>query len=638
VSGFVGVLRRDGAPASEVDLGPAAATLAHRGPTPAHAWCRGPVAVACVQRRGTLLSQTETLPLESSRPGLVVVHDARLDNREELASTLGLRDRLLTGVADGEILLAGWERWGERLPEHLLGDFALAIWDERERTLLLVRDQIGIRALFYFASPRLIAFASEIKALLAVDGAPRSLRPERVADFMGGFMPDRGATFYAGIERVRAGERVVATARELVRRTYFALSLPERTHRGSVEDVAAGFREVVGKSVKDRLSSAGAVGSMLSGGLDSSSIVALAREIRRGRGDSPLPTFSFVFSRSAVSDETPFIRAVEHQGGIETHFFDGDSTSPLRDLDALLVATDEPFPGMHMCLRQGIGRLAAGLGVGVLLEGNGGDTVASFGFHFLAELLRRGRLLRLAREVRGLARRQGASPRAMLAHYALGPNIPLWLRRARRRLRGRTARLQAPPFVTRELAERTRLLERFEEFWHRYPPARGEREHQLRELSDNLPGNTFELTYASLGVEPRFPFYDLRVIAYCLAVPPGHRIADGMTRMLPRRAFAALLPAEVLERTRKPNPAASLIWRFFTADRAQVEETLALPPAAPVWRYLDQATLRAAHDRLRCWSADHPSAQPTTDLFHEVDQIRKAVVLCRWLQATGIGE
>jgi len=629
MSGIVGLLRRDGGAVPARALDAALSRLRRRGPDGVHAWSDGSVALGCALHRTSVCALAETLPLVDRGRSLAVVHDARIDNRDETARALESSSR-----GDGALLLDAWERWGTGMLEHLLGDFALAVWDGGRRTLLLARDQIGARSLFYAVTPQVVAFASEVKALLALAGVPRTLDPVRVAEYMAGFAADRGATFRAGIRRLAAGEALVATATSVRTTRYHELTLPDRVHQGTAAEVADGFREVLARAVRDRVDAACGVAAMLSGGLDSSAIVHLAREALHDAGTLPLPVVSFAFPRTPACDEAPFVAAVAAQGGLAAHTLDCDALSPLARLDDLLDAIDEPFDGPHMVYRLEVGRLARALGIGAVLEGNGGDAVVSSGLFFLADLARRGRLLRLARELRLLRARLGLSPRAALFRFALAPNVPAVVRRVRRLVAGATATYPTPPLLSRELVARTRLDERFEVFWHRRPSPRGEREHHLREVVETLPGSTYPLTYGAHGVEPRFPFRDRRVIEYCLAVPPEYKLADGLTRALPRRAFAGRLPAAVLARTRKTSPAASLVARFVADDRAAVEEALAAAPA----EYLDVPALRSTFARVASWSTAHPGATPPAPLYLEFDQVRKAVVLSRWLASAGASE
>jgi asparagine synthase (glutamine-hydrolysing) len=638
VSGIAGIFRRDGSPAAAGDIAPALAALARRGPDRQASWCGGPAALACAQLRTTPQSTVETLPYHDRERGVVVVHDARLDNREELAGMLGLSRQPLAEVCDGALLGAAWTRWGERCPERLLGDFAFAVWDERNRTLFSARDHLGARALFCFASPRLFAFASEMKGLLLVPGVPRRLNPTRVADYLVGVTPDDAITFYADVTRFLPGESRLVAADRLATRRYYQPTLPAEFHRGGPEEVAAGFREVFTASVRDRLRVSRPVAAQLSGGLDSSSIVCVARSLRREARGGPLPTFSYVFPRTVSADERAYISAVAAEGGIEPHFVDADAITPLTDLDAILGAIDEPFRGAPLPYQWSIFRAAAERGVGVMLDGFGGDAVVGYGLWYLAELARSGRVVRLARLLRGMARRQWIPPGMAIRNYVIQPNIPAWARAVRRALLGRTARLPAPMFVAPELARRTALGDRFEAFWHSRPAPRGDHEHHVADVAYHLPKDHAEMTGAAFAIEPRTPFLDRRVVEYCLAVPSDQKIADGMTRMLPRRALADTLTPAVAARAGKAAPTASLLRGLLGTDLPRIAALFEGENGERVARYVDLPALRGALRRQTAAVAGSFPVWPTAEQWQAADRIRDAAVLIRWLRLTAIDE
>lgn len=635
MSGIVGFVRRDGAPAVAADLAGALRSLAPRGPDGARIWCEGPVALGCAQLRATPQSSHETLPLADPAAGLAVVHDARLDNRDELHRRLDLA-RPLPETGDGELILAAWRQWGERCPEHLLGDFTFAVWDGRSRSLLLARDHAGMRLLYVFESPRLLAFASEIKALTALPGVPRRVDPARVADYMLGVVCDRTITFHAGIARLLPAHTLLAAAEVSRTRRYYRLALPDRVHPGTAEDVAAGFRAVLQSAVEARLAARGTAGSMLSGGLDSSALVCLARSLQQRGGGGPLPTFSLLFPRTPGADETPFIRSLVDQGGLEPSYIDADAISPLRDLDDMLAAADEPFHGAPFAYQWATYRAARDRGVGVLLDGNGGDAVVCHGYYFLADLLRRGRLLRLAREAAGLSRAYSLGRAEIVQRFAVLPSIPPILRRLRRAVTGGEPALPASAFVAPELAARVRLRERFTAYWHHDPPPNGDRTYHLANVAESLPKDGLEKAAAAFAVDQRCPFYDVRVIEYCLAVPSGQKIEHGLTRMLTRRALHDLLPPLVARRIGKASPVASLARELLGADRTRLEELVLGPASDRFAAYLDLAALRSAARRLLSGGAGARAAAPGVGQWHEIDQVRKAAVLLRWLQSPGL--
>jgi asparagine synthase (glutamine-hydrolysing) len=638
MSGIVGVVHRDGTPAGDGDVAPALAAMASRGRDHRGVWSQGPAALGCAQSRITPQSAGETLPFHDHGRGVAVVHDARLDNREALAAQLDLGRSPLAEVPDGALLAAAWLRWGERCPEHLEGDFAFAVWDERERTLFCARDHLGTRLLYCHASPAVFVCASAIKGVLAAPRVPSRLNPEKVADFLIDVVPDAAPTFYSDIVSLRPGESWLVAAGLSRARRYFALALPERVHPGNAAEVAAGFRAVLTTSIRQRLRAVRSVGSQLSGGLDSSSIVCIARSLQRSEGGGPLPTFSYVFPQTPAADESAYIRAVIAEGGVEPHFIDADAISPLTDLDAMLAALDEPFHGAPLPYQWRLLRLAAEVGVPVILDGFGGDSVVSYGLFYLAELAQRGRWLRLASQIRAVNRTQWIDPRSMLRTFVVEPSVPRWLRAARRSVLGRTARLPAPTFVAPELARRTALLDRFEAFWHSRPAPRGERDHHLADIERHLPASIIERSAAAFGVEVRFPYLDRRVIGYCLAVPPEQKIENGVTRMVARRALAGLLTPAVAARAGKAGPATNLVRNLLEVDRPALDELLLGPAAERASPYLDLPALRRFY--LECREQRHVAGGGTAlgEQWRSATRIRAAAVLIRWLSTTGIDE
>lgn len=400
--------------------------------------------------------------------------------------------------------------------------------------------------------------------------------------------------------------------------------------------MAAGFREVLTTSIRQRLEAAQPVGAQLSGGLDSTSIVCVARDLRRREGGGPLPTFSYVFPRTPAADESEYIRAVIVEGDVEPHFIDADAITPLTDLDAMLAALDEPFHGTPLPFQWMLLRLAAQCGVPVILDGYGGDSVVSYGLFYLAELAQRGRWLRLAREVRAINRTRWIDPRAMLRTFVLEPSVPRWFRAARRAVLGRTARLPLPTFVAPELARRTDMLDRFEAFWHSRPAPRGERDHHLADIQLHLPDDIIERSAAAFGVEVRFPYLDRRVIAYCLAVPPEQRIENGVTRMLTRRALSGLLTPAVAARAGKAGPAAGLLRNLLEVDRPMLDELLLGPAAERAAPYLDVTALRRFYLERRERPSVAGGGAALGEQWRAANRIRAAAVLTRWLTTTRI--
>ena len=308
-----------------------------------------------------------TFTLESSR--FQIAADARLDGRAELAAKLGLR---ADEVSDGALILAAWERWGSRAPIHLLGDFALAVWDIADRTLHLVRDAIGMRPLFF----TLAAFASRASALCAVD--PRHGRPDEAALRDHLLWRDLGpASFFDGVECVRPGEIVTLRGDSIVRERWWTPST--RAVKRRPEELLAECRHLLDQAVTDRIGDAGDVlAAHFSAGLDSSTAAALAARHKPKRTRllalTAVPAHQDVDPRGRLVDEGPLaaraaasLSDVEHRS-VPAH---GDPVAALR-FAAEIFDQPLPNPHNHMWVRA-INDEAARAGAHILLIGQIGN-------------------------------------------------------------------------------------------------------------------------------------------------------------------------------------------------------------------------------------------------------------------------
>ena len=203
MSAIAGIHYLNERPVDFADLGRMVDILAHRGPDGADIWSEGSVGFGHRMLWTTPESLLEKLPLVNQRGDLVITADARIDNREELIAALSLAECRFEKITDSHLILAAYEKWGETCPEHLLGDFAFAIWDKRNQMLFCARDHFGVRPFYYHHCPRrMFAFASEIKALLCLSEVPNRLNEVRVGAYLEVMLEDKIITFYGDIFRL----------------------------------------------------------------------------------------------------------------------------------------------------------------------------------------------------------------------------------------------------------------------------------------------------------------------------------------------------------------------------------------------------------------------------------------------------
>ena len=602
--------------------------IAHRGPDRADDWCEGPAGLGHRMLWSTPESLDERLPLASEGGDLVITADARIDNRGELIGLLGLNGRPGKEMSDSELILRAYERWGEDCPQKLLGDFAFAIWDRRRQQMFCARDHLGVKPFYYHCSSRTFALGSEIKALLALPEVPRRLNETRMADFLLMIGEDKAITFYEDILRLPPAHRLTVTAGEVRLRPYWTLDPTRELKLGSDQEYADAYRDVFTEAVRCRLRSAHKVGALLSGGLDTSSIVCVSRELLEGHGNTPLPTFSAIFDGVPEADERVYIDAVVDGGGIAPTFISANDMNPLADIDGILQNQDEMFYGPNIHLAWVLHRTAREGGVRVLLNGLHGDYAVSHGISYLSELARSGRWISAVKEAKGLSKRlyaNGVRTRQILWHRAVKPQIPSALRWRQAALPSTFALLNP------DLARRTGAEERVRTLLaDRGGQARTAREEQLLDLTSGTVPYNLELAdrvSAAFSVESRYPFCDRRLVEFCMALPGSQRLQNGWTRMVVRRAMAGTLPEEVRWREGKADINPHFSRTLIAHERATLEETV-LAERRGLEEYVNMNALREVYDRY----LSHRNG------YGDAVIVWSAAVMAKWLARSGLAK
>ncbi len=629
MSAIAGLFRTEGQPVGRHEVERMISALAHRAPDRTGTWARDSVAVAHGALWTTSEAARERQPLTLDAG--VIVADARLDNRDDLVRSLGMPGG---AAGDAELILRAYERWGEDCPAKLVGDFAFAIWDERHQRLFCARDHVGVKPFYYHQAPGAFLFASEIKALLTSPLVPYGLNPLRVADHLVGLLDDPAITFYRDVYRLPAGHALTVSRAGTRLRQYWALDATRELVLGSDAAYAEAFRECFTEAVRCRLRSTGPVGSLLSGGLDSSSIVATARRLRGAAAEGPLDTFTAIFPGLPAGelrriDERAYAAAVVAQGGVTAHHVRGDLLSPLTDVDRALWHLDEGFAAPNLYLHWGLYGAAQDRGVRTLLDGIDGDTTVSHGLERLAALARGGRMVTLGREIGALSRRHRAGFTSLLRQFVVEPLVPAALRHGVRRLRGVGSPDLAHSIIRPDFARRTGALDRLEAFQQQQErPLSSTRQVHRSAMTSGLIPYALELAdkaAGAFGVEPRYPFFDRRLMELCLAIPADQKLQRGWTRMVMRRAMEGVLPEEVRWRSTKANLAPNFGRQLLEKDGNLLAEIVIEQPGV-IEEYVDVPALRRTYDR---FVAQRGSEADALTVFG-------AVVLGLWLQRAKI--
>ena len=534
----------DGKPVDPEDLDKVRPLLAPYGPDGEGYICKDNFAVLCCAFHTTKESRCEVQPYICPS-GAVIAWDGRLDNREELVGLLARETSLAS--TDLEIFAVAYERWGTDAFARFIGDWALSIWDSKARSLILAKDIIGTRHLYYSVERDRVTWSTILDPLVLFAGRSFEIEEEYIAGWLS-FFPATHLTPYVGIRAVPPATFVgISQGRARVER-YWDFDASRRIRYKTDADYEEHFRSVFSESIHRRLRSDKPVLAELSGGIDSSSIVCVADQLlSRGVAETPrLDTVSYYDDSEPNWNERPFFAKLEEQRGrIGCHIdvsgersFGFAADTQYSATPAFLRRSSREEDLFADCVRSRDNR--------VLLSGIGGDEVTG------GQPSANGELADLL---------------ATLHFRVLMHQLRLWSLNKRRpwfQLLAGAARNLFPTNVTNALREHplTSLLR--PDFIRRngrtllgYPQRLRWRGGlpSFQECLATLNMLQRQLACSPLSNEPtiemRYPYLDRRFLEFLYAIPREQLVRPGQRRSLMRRALAGIVPKEILERRRK---------------------------------------------------------------------------------------
>jgi asparagine synthase (glutamine-hydrolysing) len=486
----------------------------------------------------------DTQPLRAGSDGWMFVADARIDNRDEIAAALGSSASFKT-VSDSEVLFRAYGRWGDKVVEHVVGDFVCAVWHEESKSLTLIRDAAGQRPLYYCVSEGVVAFSSMPSGIHAA-GIPRLVDRGNLARFIGDAPLDSGSSYFRDVRRVPPGHVVTISQGRQVARRYWQMPRVQ-TRFARDQDYEEALREELERAIRPRLRGASArVGAHLSGGLDSAAVTSSAARLLPQADvvaftGAPRPGFDGPVPRGRIADESVAAASLARRYSNVEHVIvrpDGSSPMDLLRRDTPVLQEPLAFPCNYLWW-SAVHKAAAGRGLRVMLTGQAGNlTLSAGGLATLSSLLSRRDWTRWTKEAR-LLRANGTSIRGILA-ASFGPWVPrpIW-KMAVRIASAEGLGDEALPF----LAPGARLLlSDHDHLAGDGPPLKDERIGRWQVLTSYDPANFRKMTLARYGVDERDPTADRRFSEFCFSLPPEQLFRGGVTRRLARRAFARDLP------------------------------------------------------------------------------------------------
>lgn len=558
MSAICGILLSDDGELDPTLLDRQIRSLDHRGLDGRGTWHNGPVGLGHQMLHVTPDSLTATLPWRDPASGLAITADARLDNRTDLLGELSLAGSENQALPDSLLILKAYERWGEDCARHLLGDFAFAIWDGRRRELFCATDAMGLRPLFYYSGPGLFAFASEIRALHAIPAIARKPDLRSLADLGMPGQPayDASATFFEGVRSMAAASSLIVTSRGLTQREYWAPDGSRRLDLASEADCVEAFRELFSDAVRVRLRSAFPVASMFSGGLDSSAITGTAADLMAPQRLIGLSAVLPPGETHTAHDERAYIDQL-NKSNLHVDYVCDPWRGPFDTIDQLMASAEMPgCPSTHY-LNTAMAEAAGRHGARAVLNGMGGEASATFhGAGVMAEWLKEGEFGLLARELRARSALEKRSMAGLAKGEVLRPLLPPWLiSRWKPRFdleQARRSSVIRPDFVRRQMgSERRRESGAIADG----RIVADHRENQINMIGHYRTNGRRLLNFGTFvgheKIEMRAPFFDRRIIEFCLALPADMKVRGGYRRYMTRAAMQGTLPETLRWRTDK---------------------------------------------------------------------------------------
>lgn len=530
-------------------------------------------------------------PMQSPDGRYWIAYNGEVYNFPELKSELESEGISFKSTSDTEVILHAYMRQGEACFRRFNGMFAVAIWDDREKRMVLARDRFGIKPLYYHESPRFIVFGSEMKSILASGRIPPSMNWDALHEYLYYGNPLRANTMYEGIRELLPGHVMMIDRTGSRATCYWSAADVEPVHDGL--DAATGcVRDRLEAAVRRHLISDVPVGVFLSGGIDSSAITAFASKHYQGR----LKTYSVGFDFERGVNELPKARRVAEFFGTEHQELQISAPNMPEIIERLVRAHDEPFADaanipLYLLCEKLEGKIK------VILQGDGGDEifagyrrynvlaherfwrfVAFFAPKFAMMAPKRPEVYRGMRFFQAMGQRDPALRMALLMTQepAEDPPLRVLTREARRRLQA------SDPFKA--------YREQYQRFKHLDPVQRMLYVDSLILLPDQFLEKVDKSTMAC-SIEIRVPFLDADLSSYAMGLPSSMKVRNAQKKWILRRALRGIVPDYILD---GPKTGFGVPFEYWLkGPLAEYMKSVLLDPSVLAQGLFDRASLEA---------------------------------------------
>jgi asparagine synthase (glutamine-hydrolysing) len=532
VSCIVGVINLDGAPVDRDLLQRMTGAMNLRGPDASEVWCVGNVGLGHAMLRISPESEHERQPCTLDNQ-VWITADARIDGRVDLLRQLrSVGQQVRSDAPDVELILHAYSAFGASFLDHLIGDFAFALWDGRHRKLVCARDHFGVRPFFYVKTENVFLFSSDILALFKHPAVSNRLDEDAVGDFLlfGNYL-DSKISIYMDIRRLPAASYICLNERNFEARTYWKLNSPDEIRKMCTAEYVEQFSGVFNQAVNDRIRTKN-VAAELSGGMDSTAIASMATKNFKAYGGI-LTTFTNTCKSILPEDQEGYYAglAASHLG-VPVVYRDMGEYALFERHESRELMTAEPAASPNVAFAYDRFAEMQRSGARVLLSGFGGDAVLECGSTYYRDMLRSGRLARGAMELyrhwRHVGTFRGAGLRSMLSSVKMHRKFPF------------------PGWLDASFVKRQQLEERWRQLWetyHKYDTA-----DQLQRPWTGVGVMGYE--FLQMPLEARFPFMDIRLVKFSMGLPNYIKF----DKFILREIMSSNLPESVRTRPKEGVP------------------------------------------------------------------------------------
>lgn len=548
MSAIFGIVSKNGKPVEPSSINAMLAAIAHRATDGKNFYTSGNIALGHCLLKVYPQQEYEHCPL--SAYGCTITADARLDNRTELATLLGIDRAMLNKTSDPELILHSYKRWGEECPNHLEGEFAFAIWDTDNQKLFAATDHIGFRPFFYYDSPEQFIFCSEIKGVVAAKPAPNYFNEESLIEYF----------YRKGTPNITYNKEIFAlcggnvlTLRE-DKTTYHKYWNLESTGKYSFKKDEEWYectRELLYRAIEKRLNPDMPVGITLSGGLDSSSVACILSKLLMKK-NKPLYAFSSVLPvdyNGIEKDERPYIEIVgKHCPNIIQTYVEAPGVGPLTDVGEAFDI-EESFPNSFFFMDKAIAEAAAEKNIRNLFNGFGGDYwISNKGNYVIYLLFKQGQYKLAYRLIKQFSRRQKSSlfyefRRHYLSHTKVYQQLKSVVKNRHNEIDWQKKTFLRHDFITK-YSERLNIINTEQSV-----------SEKMKQILDNgRIGRTVSMLYNRNGkfaMDSSTLLFDKDLMEFLYDVPEFLFVENGIPRNLLRSSLRQDIPLPIFFRTDK---------------------------------------------------------------------------------------